>query len=202
MVLLAIEFRRLGELDELAIDHGAHESLLARRLEEIAELAFPPAHERREDLDLRAVRPGEHRVGDLPGALALHRAPAVGAVRRSRPRVQQAQVVVDLRHGADGRPRVVAGGLLLDRDRRGEPLDRVDIGLFHQPEELPRVGGERLDVAPLAFRENRVERQRRLARAREPGDDRQPVARDRDIDVLEVVLAGTADDERVFGHSL
>ena len=29
-----------------------------------------------------------------------------------------------------------------------------------------------------------------------------PVARDRDIDVLEIVLAGTAYDEGVFGHSL
>ena len=78
-----------------------------------------------------------------------------------------------------------------------EPLDRVDVRLLHQAEELPRIGRERLDVAALPFGVDRVEGERRLPRARQAGDDRQLVARDRDADVPEIVLAGTADDERV-----
>jgi hypothetical protein len=40
------------------------------------------------------------------------------------------------------------------------PADRVDLGLFHLPEELPGVGRERLDVAPLPLGVEGVERQR------------------------------------------
>ena len=67
-------------------------------------------------------------------------------------------------------------------------------------EELPRVGGERLDVAALALRVDRVEGERRLAGAGEPGDADQAVPRQADGDVLEVVLAGAVDDKFVGGH--
>ena len=89
----------------------------------------------------------------------------LGAVRIADAREEQAQVVVDLGDRADGRARVVARRLLLDRDRRRQALDQVDVGLFHELQELPRVGRQRLDVAALAFGVERVERERGLARA-------------------------------------
>ena len=89
----------------------------------------------------------------------------VGAIGRAGAREQQPQVVVDLGHRADGRARVVAGGLLLDGDRRRQALDQVDVGLLHQLQELARVGGERLDVAPLALGVEGVEGERGLSRA-------------------------------------
>jgi hypothetical protein len=92
------------------------------------------------------------------------------AVRRAGAGVEQAQVVVDFGDGADGRARVVAGGLLLDRDRRREAFDQVDVRLFHQLQELPGVGRERLDIAALAFGVERVEGERGLARAGQAGD--------------------------------
>ena len=92
------------------------------------------------------------------------------------------------------------GRLLVDGDRRREPLDEVDVGLVHLAEELPGVGGERLDVAALALGEDRVERQAGLARAGQPGEDDEGVAREVERDVLEVVLAGATDDETV-GHA-
>ena len=45
-----------------------------------------------------------------------------------------------------------------------------------------------------------VERQRRLAAARQARDDHQLIARDGEVDVLEVVLAGTLDDDGVLSH--
>ena len=39
-------------------------------------------------------------------------------------------------------------------------VDQIDVGLLHLLEELPRVGRQRFDVAPLALGVNRVERQR------------------------------------------
>src|SRR5262249_1712509 len=113
--------------------------------------------------------------------------------------VEEPQVVVDLGDGADGRARVLRGRLLLDRDGRRQPLDGVDVRLGHLLEELPRVGRERLDVAPLPLAVDGAAGQPRpaRARAREPADHHELVARDLDVDVLQVVLARTLDDDFV-----
>ena len=123
--------------------------------------------------------------------------PAVRAVRDADARVEQPQVVVDLGDRADGRARVARRRLLVDRDRRRQALDEVDVGLVHLAEELPGVRRQRLDVAALALGVDRVERQRRLARARQTGEHDQLVAREHEVDVAEVVLARPADDDRV-----
>jgi hypothetical protein len=94
------------------------------------------------------------------------------------------------------------GGLLLDRDGRRQALDQVDVRLAHQLEELAGVGRQALDVAALALGVDRVERQRRLARARQAGDHHQLAARNVDVDALEIVLARAthADEVQLFGH--
>ena len=69
----------------------------------------------------------------------------------------------------------------------------LDVRLLHHLQELARVGRQALDVAALAFGIDGVEGEARLARAGEAGDDRQALARDVDVDALEVVLAGAAD---------
>ena len=71
----------------------------------------------------------------------------------------------------------------------------VDVGLLHHLEELARISGERLDVAALPFGIDGVERQRALARAGEAGDHGQRLARDIDVDILQIVLARAADGD-------
>ncbi len=68
----------------------------------------------------------------------------------------------------------------------------VDVGLLHHLEELAGVGAQRLDVTPLALGIDGVEGEARLARPRQAGDDDQGIARQVDVDVLEVVLARAA----------
>ena len=46
-----------------------------------------------------------------------------------------------------------------------------------------------LDVPPLPLGVNGVEGQRRLARSAQPRDHDEPVARNRHVDVLEIVLS-------------
>jgi hypothetical protein len=96
---------------------------------------------------------------------------------------------------ADGRPRVARGGLLVDRDRRREALDRVHVGLVHLAQELPGVGGQRLDVAALALGVDRVEGQTGLAGPGQAGDHDQRMARQPQVKVLEVVLASARNDD-------
>ena len=63
--------------------------------------------ERAEDEQSGALGQRQHLVDDLLDGLALDGV-AVGAMRDADPREQQAEVVVDLGHGADRRPRVAA----------------------------------------------------------------------------------------------
>ena len=140
-------------------------------------------------------------IDHLRDGLRIERQLVFRAIRRAGAGKQQAQVVVDFGDGADGRARVVAGGLLLDRDRRGKALDQIDIGFVHALQELPGVGRERFDVTPLALRVERVEGERGLAGAGQPGDDDHPVAWQIEVDVFQVVRACAANsDVLMFIH--
>ena len=180
------------ELVHFSVDAHAREALRAQLLEQIRLLAFAARDHRREDHEAAILRQRGELVDHLGDGLRFERELVLGAVRRAGARVQQAQVVVDLCDGAHGRARIVAGRFLLDRDRRRQALDQVDVGLGHQLEELACVGGERFHVAALALRVERVERERALAGARQPGDHDEPVARQLEAEVLQVVRARAA----------
>ena len=187
------ELRHRVDLVYLAVDAHADEALGAELDEHLEVLALAVDEDGRQDHQLRAVRERQRRIDHLRDG---HRRELllrmVGAVRIADAREQQPQVVVDLGDRADRRPRVVRRGLLLDRDGRRQALDQVDVGFLHQLQELPRVGRQRLDVATLAFRIQRVEGERALARSRQPRHHDQLVARQVEVDVLEIVGARAA----------
>ena len=189
--------RRLGQLVEVAVDVGAHEAVLPQLAEHVGEVPLLVAHDRRQHREALPLGELQHPIDHLLNRLRGDRLTAVPAVDRPDARPEQPQVVVDLRRRSHGRARVARAGLLLDGDRRRQPLDRVDVGLVHLVEELARVGRQRLDVAALPLGVERVERQRRLPRTRQPRDHHQLVARDLDVDVLEVVLARALDLDAV-----
>ena len=91
--------------------------------------------------------------------------------------------------------------LLVDRDGRAQPVDLVDVRLLHLAQELARVRAQALDVPALALGVDRVEREAALAAAAQARDDDQAVPRERDVDVLEVVLARAAHDDLILGHA-
>ncbi len=192
---LFVEDDVLVEPAQLAVDLGPRVALEPHLLEQFPVLAFAAADDRRHHHEFLAVLDRHQPVDDLLLGLAGDLLAALGAERMADPRPEQPQVVVDLGDRADRRARVARGRLLVDRDRRREALDRVDVGLLHQPQELARVRGQRLDITPLALGVDRVEGEARLARARQPGDHDQRVARQLQRDVLEVVLPGSRDDD-------
>ena len=178
----------LGQVYQLSIHARAHEPFAEGALEQVAELSLPSPDEGGANLDAGAGGPAEDLPGDLRRRLGAHGAAARGTVGGAGARPQEAQIVVDLGDGAHGGARVAAGGALLDGDRGGQSLDHIHIGLLHDAEELPGVGGEGLDVAALPLRVDGVEGERRLPGPGQPGDDDEPVARQFDVDVAEVVL--------------
>src|SRR5262249_33579616 len=80
-----------------------------------------------------------------------------------------------------------------DGNRRRQPVDLVHVRLLHHLQELAGIGRQALHITPLALRVDGVECERGFAGARQAGEYDQPVAWDFEIDVLEVVLSGTAD---------
>ena len=105
--------------------------------------------------------------------------------------------MIDLGNGRDRALASAAAGALFDGDRRRNAENRIHIGTRRGLDELPGVGVERFEIAALAFGEEDVERQRAFAAAADAGDDGELVARDADIDALEVVLARVVDADRM-----
>ena len=99
---------------------------------------------------------------------------------------------------ADGRADVGAHSLLVDDDRRRQPMEDVDVGPGqgrHEPLDEGAVG---LVDHPLRFGGDRPEDEGALAGARHPGEDGQTALRDLEADVLEVVDTGALDADQVM----
>jgi hypothetical protein len=197
---LLLEAERRIEVHHLAVDLGADDAFLERLLEEGLVLALAAADDGGKDHEPRALGERHGGLGDVLHRLAHELGVAMRAVRVADGREEQAQVVVYLGHGADGRARVAARGLLLDGDGGGEPLDALDVGLGHLVEELARVGGERLHVAALSLGVERVKGERRLPRPAQPRDDGERLARYLHVDVLEVMFARAKDADVTKSH--
>ena len=202
MFFLFVERDVLTEIDQFPVDPRPH----------IARLGASPTIL----CDIRPYAPARSAQGfetSLPsGSLAdsIHHLlnglrrdflPALKTEGAPDARIQQTQVVVNLGDRADGGSRIVARALLLDRNRRREPLDGIDVRLPHLFQKLAGIGGERFDIASLPFGVNRVEGQGRLARPAQAGDDDELVPRDLDIEILEIVLPRPFDDDGI-AHKL
>ncbi len=101
--------------------------------------------------------------------------------------------MVHLGHGGDGRARAAPRDALFDRDRGREPLDRVRVRPGGGGDVLPHVGGETFEVEALPLREDDIEGEGGFAGAARAGEDDEPVPRDGDPYVFEVVLTGARD---------
>jgi len=68
----------------------------------------------------------------------------------------------------------------------------LDIRLLHHLQKLARISGERFDVAALPLGINGIESEAGLAGAGQARNDDELVARQVDIDALEIMVARTA----------
>jgi hypothetical protein len=193
MLEFLVERRRVDDLVEFAVDLHPLEAALHVVGEFLAVLALAPAHHRREQIEPRALRQRHHPVDHLRHRLAFDRQAGGGRVGHAHARPEQPHVVVNLGDCADRGARIARGGLLFDRDGGREAVDLVDVRFLHHLEELPRIGGKRFHVAALSLGVDGIEGERGFARARQPGEHHEPVARDFEVDVLEIVLARAAD---------
>lgn len=126
----------------------------------------------------------------------------VGALVAGQPREQQAQAVEQLCGGAEGGPHSGHAGALPQREGGRHMLHLVDAGPCALGQASARIGAQRLEIATRPLRIEHAQGQRRLARARHPGDPHELAQRHRHIDVLQVVDARAAhlDGGRPVAH--
>ena len=111
--------------------------------------------------------------------------------------------IAELRHRADRRARGADRIALLDGDGGADVLGGIEGRRREQLEELADVRAERLDVAALSFRVQRVEDQGGLAGSAEARDHDQLADGDVHVEALQVVLADAAEADGVWsggGH--
>ena len=200
VLVVPVQPDRLGEVADLAVDPGPGEPLPGQVGQQLLVLALPAPDDRRQDLEPGALRQLHDLVDDLVGGLAADGPAALGAVGLPDPGVEHPQVVVDLGDGPHRGPGVPGRGLLVDGDGRGQALDEVHVRLLHLAQELPGVGRQRLDVAPLALGVDGVEGQRALPGAGQAREHDERVPGEVERDVLQVVLTGTVNHEPVGAH--
>ncbi len=158
------------------------------------------AHDQGEGVAGRAG--GEIRRRVL-GAVAADRAVPVDAPDLPQVGEEEAHHVERLGDRAHRRAGVADGVLGLERHRRQDVVDGVHRRAFHLIEELPRVGGHRLDEAALPLGEDGVEGERGLARSRRAGHHGHRAMRHPAVDPLQIVGAGAFDQDgwvRGSGH--
>ncbi len=115
-------------------------------------------------------------------------------MRTSQTRHEDTQVVVDLGRRADGRAGRATQVLLFDGNRGGESFDMFQVRLLHLADKLPRIGAEAFDVTTLPLGVDGVHGQRRFTAATGSAKDGHLIPWHHGIDILEVMLPGTADD--------
>ena len=198
MLLVLVQRDFLGQVVDAAVDARADVAAPAGVLQYLVVLALLAADDRGQQLKTRALGELHNLVDNLVDGLPPDFAPTLGAVGHADARPEQAQVIVNLGDGPDGGAGVLGGGLLVDGDGGAQTVNLVDVRLVHLPQELPRVGGQRLDIAPPALGIDGVESQTGFARARQARQDDQLVTREVDIDIFQVVFPRTADRNHIF----
>ncbi len=149
MLSVLIELELFREVIDVPIDTDPNIACLAQVLKDRLILTLAVSNQRCQNHEPAPQWYLHDGIHDLLHCLAGDLPPAIGAVRVTNAGEEEAQIVVDLGHRAHSGAGVAAGPLLVDRDRRAQPLNVVHIWLLHLAQELPGIGGERFHIAAL-----------------------------------------------------
>ena len=142
MLLRLCELGRLPQADDLSINAGASKALRVQRTQKVDKLTFATSHYGSKNLKTPPSFALKNAVRDVLDALPSNRLSTLDTVRDACSRPEQTKVVINLGNGSHSGPGVSVGGFLIDRDRRAESLNDVNVWSVNLTEELPGVGRE------------------------------------------------------------
>ena len=192
-ILVQTDF--LGELIQVPVDPDADIAGPSRLGNDLFVLSLPPSHNRGEHLQAALLRQRHKDVHHLVYRLAPDLTTAFRTVHDAAPRVQQTEIIIDLRHGSYRGSRVMVGRLLINGNGRRKSLDALDLRFFHLPEELPGIAGQGFHISALAFRVDRIKGQAALPRTRQPRHDDKLPPGDVQVNILQIMLRSAPDPD-------
>ena len=187
MVLVSVHLHSAGNVQYLSVHTYIQVALFPHLFEEFPIVAFAVSDEWCKDIHSFADVLGEYHLHDAFLGIFHHLLARHVAICRSSTRVEQSEIVVYLSGSTHGRSWVLVSGLLFYADYGRETCDFLHLRPLYVAEEVSCVCRKSLDVSSLSFGKESVESQRRLARARQSGDDRQGVAWYLHVYILQVV---------------
>ena len=190
VLVVALELGDGVQLVERPVDANLGEARAPQAREELLVGPLAAADQGRVDRHALARALAQDLADDGGGGAALDAFSTARAMRDPDPSEEKAQMVVDLGHRGHRRAGVARGVALLDGDGRGEAFDEVHVRLVHELQELPRVGGKALDVAPLPLGVEGVEGQGGFSGAREPREYAHAAPGEQQVDALEICADG------------
>ena len=144
---------------------------------------FSPYH-RSKKLHLRPLLLLHEEIYHLVHGLLLNLSSALRTMGHTHPRIEKTHIVVDFRDGSYRGTRISVCRFLVNGNRGRKSLYELHIRLFHLSEELSCIRRERLHIAPLPLRINRIEGKRGLSGTRKSGKHHQGISRNIQIDTL------------------
>ena len=172
---------------KVTVDAHADVAALSCLVEHLFVHTLLARNHRRKEHKLRALGQLKYLIED---GIRRHLADlfsANGTVRNTDARVEQSQVIVDLRYRSDRGTGIFRGRFLINGDRGRETVDEVHVGLIELSQKLSRVRRKGFHETPMAFRVKCIERKRGFTRARKSRENNQFVARNIDVDVFQVM---------------
>ncbi len=193
VVFTRVERREAFDVAQLAIDADADEAGFADRFEHRLMLAFAAADQRGEQHEPGSFREPDQPLLDLFGRLLADGLAAAMAFGFAEACVEQPQEVVDFGRRRDGAAGIAGADSLVDADRGRQAVEAVDVGPFERMQELAGVDRQCFEVLALAFGVERIEGEAAFAGAAGAGEHDQFVAGNIDVDVFQIVDAGSAE---------
>ena len=126
---------------------------------QVFEFSFLALDQWSQHLILRSLRKPQDAVKNVLASLGRDRPAALVAAGDADTREEDTQVVIDFCDRPHRAARIAPTGLLLNRDRRGQPRDRIDFRFLHLAEKLSRVRRQGFDIPSLSFGIKRVKRE-------------------------------------------
>ena len=144
---------------------------------------FPP-YNRSKKLHLRPLLLLHEEIHHLIHGLLLNLSSTLRTMGHSHSGKEKTHIVVDFRDGSHCGTRISVCRFLVNGNRGRKSFYELHIRLFHLSEELSCIRRERLHIAPLPLRINRIEGKRGLSGARKSGKNHQRIPRNIQIDML------------------
>ncbi len=123
-------------------------------------------------------------VDNLVDGLRRNQNMVIRTICFSDARIEQTQVIIYFGHGPDCGPRILACGFLVNRYRRRQSLDRIDVGLFDPTQKLAGICGKAFHISSPSFRIYRIKGKGCFSASGKPGHHDQFFLGDFDVNVF------------------